>query len=141
MATSGSRPAQVKLALITSLRQIPWLFPSSSHAFVWDSTMCADTTRVAALRESMSRAFRAPLVPAQQQQARRASCVLSLGAERALAGAQILAEFAADSKLVFHCGLTPRRLPELVENNPAIAIEALLKLMERACSACETSLC
>ena len=71
--------------------QLPWLHPSPMHQLVWDGSMCADTTRVAALRcagvaalrefappllsdlarrEAMSRAFRAPLVPAQQQQAR-----------------------------------------------------------------------
>ena len=82
---------------------------------MWDPTMSAETTGVATLREAMCRAFRSPLVPAQQQ--------------------QILAALEEDSKSVFQCGLTPQRLPELVENNPVIAAEALLKLM--VCRGCQ----
>lgn len=61
------------------------------------------------LRELMSQALQAPLLPSQQQ--------------------LTLAELSLTSKLVFHCGLTPHRLPDLVENNPLIAIECLIKLM------------
>ncbi|CAM6083520.1 unnamed protein product [Calypogeia fissa] len=86
-----------------------WLNPENSHDLLWDHCMCADTSRGAAVRELIARALKGALAPTQQQ--------------------QVLMELEADPKLVYHCGLTPRRLPELVENNPVIAVEVLLKLM------------
>ena len=59
------------------------------------------------LCELMTKAFRSPLMPAQQQQA--------------------LALLASEGA-VLQCGLAPPRLAELVENNPMVAIECLLKL-------------
>jgi plasmid maintenance system antidote protein VapI len=42
----------------------------------------------------------------------------------------LMEELARDPKIVGHLGITPQRLPELVENNPMIAIDVILKLME-----------
>lgn len=94
--------------LPTQEGEIVWLMPDSNHELLWDFGMCADISRGAAVRELINKALKGPLSPQQQQ--------------------QVLMELEADPKLVYHCGLTPRRLPDLVENNPVIAVEVLLKL-------------
>mmetsp|Transcript_56267 Transcript_56267/g.122465 ORF Transcript_56267/g.122465 Transcript_56267/m.122465 type:complete len:372 (-) Transcript_56267:4-1119(-) len=91
--------------------EVLWLNPHSEVTFhlLWDHSMCAENVKGTEVRELMGKAFRGPLVTQQQQ--------------------LVLAELEGDAKLVYHCGLTPKRLPDLVENNPVIAIEVMLKLM------------
>ncbi|PSS21567.1 CCR4-NOT transcription complex subunit like [Actinidia chinensis var. chinensis] len=89
--------------------ELAWLNPGNNHELLWDYGMCADTSRGAAVRDLIAKALKGPLAPAQQE--------------------QVLVELTNDPKLVYHCGLTPRKLPELVENNPLIAVEVLIKLM------------
>ncbi|KAA8531276.1 hypothetical protein F0562_005985 [Nyssa sinensis] len=89
--------------------ELVWLNPDNNHELLWDYGMCADTSRGAAVRDLIAKALKGPLAPAQQE--------------------QVLVELTNDPKLVYHCGLTPRKLPELVENNPLIAVEVLIKLM------------
>eukprot|EP00262_Sarcandra_glabra_P006333 TRINITY_DN1850_c0_g1_i3.p1 TRINITY_DN1850_c0_g1~~TRINITY_DN1850_c0_g1_i3.p1 ORF type:complete len:386 (-),score=60.02 TRINITY_DN1850_c0_g1_i3:138-1295(-) len=92
--------------------ELVWLNPDNNHELLWDYGMCADTSRGAAVRDLIAKALKGPLVPAQQE--------------------QVLMGLANDPKLVYHCGLTPRKLPELVEHNPLIAVEVLIKLMHSA---------
>ncbi|XP_010247551.1 PREDICTED: CCR4-NOT transcription complex subunit 11 isoform X2 [Nelumbo nucifera] len=89
--------------------ELVWLNPDNNHELLWDYGMCADTSRGAAFRDLIAKALKGPLAPAQQE--------------------QVLVELANDPKLVYHCGLTPRKLPDLVEHNPLIAVEVLIKLM------------
>ncbi|KAK9110895.1 hypothetical protein Scep_018414 [Stephania cephalantha] len=104
------RPVPPKLPIQDG--ELIWLNHDNSHELLWDYGMCADTSRGAAIRDLIAKALKGPLAPAQQE--------------------QILVELASDPKLVYHCGLTPRKLPELVEHNPLIAVQVLIKLMNSA---------
>ncbi|XP_030462803.1 uncharacterized protein LOC115682654 isoform X1 [Syzygium oleosum] len=96
--------------------ELVWLIPDNNHELLWDYGMCADTSRGAAVRDLIAKAAKGPLVPAQQE-------------AQLLNGQKVLMELANDPKLVYHCGLTPMKLPDLVENNPLIAVEVLTKLI------------
>lgn len=103
-----SRPVPPVLEATTD--ELFWLHvPHILCEPMWDYTMCADTSLGSEVRELIAKAVKAPLPNSQQS-------IIHSGLEQ-------------DAKLVYHCGLTPRKLPDLVENNPAIAIDVLLKLM------------
>ncbi|XP_022841579.1 CCR4-NOT transcription complex subunit 11 isoform X1 [Olea europaea var. sylvestris] len=101
------RPFPPRLPVLNG--ELVWLNPDSNHELLWDYGMCAGTSRGAAVRDLIAKALKGPLAPAQQE--------------------QVLVELANDPKLVYHCGLTPRKLPDLVENNPIIAVEVLIKFV------------
>ncbi|TKY53762.1 CCR4-NOT transcription complex subunit 11 [Spatholobus suberectus] len=101
------RPLPPRLPIFDG--ELVWLNPDDNHELRWDYGMCVDTSRGAAVRDLIAKALKGAIAPAQQE--------------------QVLVELANDPKLVYHCGLTPRKLPELVENNPLIAVNVLTKLI------------
>eukprot|EP00727_Mastigamoeba_balamuthi_P006249 m51a1_g2243 hypothetical protein (451) ;mRNA; f:285171-286820 len=88
---------------------VMWLDPEPAFPVLWDTTMCQPPRYSPELRGLMARAFYTTLGTPQTE--------------------ALLLELERNRKLVYHCGLTPARLPDLVENNPLVAIEALLKLV------------
>ncbi|XP_008667706.1 uncharacterized protein [Zea mays] len=101
------RPSPPRLEIFEG--ELQWLNIDNNHELLWDSTMCADTSRGAVIRDLVEQACKAPLALAQHE--------------------EITKYLRKDWKLVYHCGMTPQKLPDLVEHNPHIAVEVLSKLI------------
>lgn len=119
---SGKSPPVTENVRPTFVRPVPLLHPPENelvwmnptlparHKFLWDSQMTKNTNKAGEGKKLMARAFKNPLPNSQQE--------------------QLLDQLYDDAKLVYHVGLTPSKLPDLVENNPLVAIEVLLMLMQ-----------
>ncbi|CAN8255920.1 unnamed protein product [Cochlearia groenlandica] len=86
-----------------------WIDPDNKHELVWDDKMCADTSKGAIVRGLIVKGLKVTLTPTEQE--------------------DITTELTNDPKLVYHCGISPRKLPQLVEHNPQIAVEILTRLI------------
>ncbi|CAH9070902.1 unnamed protein product [Cuscuta epithymum] len=94
------RPFPPRLPVLDN--DLVWLNPDDKdHHLLWDHGMCGV--------ELVAKAFKSPLNPSEQK--------------------QILMDLEKNPMLVYHCGLTPITLVELVEKNPLIAVKALVKLV------------
>ncbi|CAH8380984.1 unnamed protein product [Eruca vesicaria subsp. sativa] len=89
--------------------ELLWIDPDNKHELIWDDKMCADTSRGATVRDLLVKGLKVTLTPTEQE--------------------DITTSLANDPKLVYHCGITPRKLPQLIEHNPQIAVEILTKLI------------
>ncbi|XP_031494938.1 uncharacterized protein LOC116260628 [Nymphaea colorata] len=101
------RPRPPRLPILDG--ELAWLNPENNHELLWDKDMCADTSQGLVVRDLMAKALKGALSPTQHE--------------------QLVMELANNPKLVYHCGLSPRKLPDLVENNPLITVEVLRKMM------------
>ncbi|XP_057374106.1 CCR4-NOT transcription complex subunit 11-like [Daphnia carinata] len=92
--------------------ELVWLDPigESDYMIAYDTTVCIPRGAGSEARRLISQAFTGSLTLLQQN--------------------RLLSELERDSRLVYHVGITPNKLPALVENNPLIAIEVLLRLMQ-----------
>lgn len=97
--------------------EVQWLHPAIPIDLLWDNSLSSsnEASQTSILKGLLQQALTGPLLPAQQQ--------------------QVLEQLQANPKRVFSCGLTPQWLPDLVELNPAVAIEVIVPFCESSCMA------
>lgn len=97
-----------------TIDEFVWLSPivnstEYTSLFSWDSSMCITNKTNFEIRHIMNKAYTGAINLNQQQ--------------------KLLEELDQNPDLINHIGLTPTKLPLLVENNPLISIQCLLKLI------------
>ncbi|CAF1225688.1 unnamed protein product [Adineta ricciae] len=97
-----------------TMDELVWLSPIpnldiDTSLFTWDDSMCMSKSAYSEVRLIMDKAYQGAINLQQQQ--------------------KILDDLDHDPELVHHLGLTPQKLPSLVENNPTISTSCLLKLI------------
>lgn len=97
------------LPVTTECKELRWIDPEPLHELIWDPDMGMKGGRGSEVREVIARALKSPVQEAEQK--------------------MVVAELDKDPKLVHLCGMTPQKLPDLVQNNSQLAIEILLKLV------------
>ncbi|CAI9270769.1 unnamed protein product [Lactuca saligna] len=93
--------------------ELVWVNPvdpdaDATHEPLWDTAMCADTVRGAAVGDQISK--KGLCAPSEEE--------------------EVLVELTAGPPRLCYSGLTPRKLRGLVESNPLLAVEVLIKLIE-----------
>ena len=98
--------------------EVQWIHPALPLDLLWDDSLSSSREADPAcnVQGVLPVALNGPLLPAQQQ--------------------QVLVQLQSQPKRVFSCGLTPQKLPQLVELNPAIAVEVDGPLLPHAGTPC-----
>lgn len=97
------------LPITSDSEELRWIDPELLHEVIWDLDMGMKGGRGGVLRDIISRAIKSPIPEAQQL--------------------KVLSELNENPKLVHLSGLTPQKLPDLVNNNSVLATEMLVKLV------------
>ncbi|XP_037070440.1 CCR4-NOT transcription complex subunit 11-like isoform X2 [Pollicipes pollicipes] len=92
--------------------EMVYMVPSEphEHQVAYDPSLLTAPAGVGEARQLMALAVHGPLTLQQQN--------------------QLISQLKRDLKTVYQVGVTPAKLPDLVEHNPIIAIEVLLQLMD-----------
>lgn len=89
--------------------ELAWLNPKDDYPeLLLETNLTSNVSVVSEVRKIMAKAFKSPLNITEQT--------------------KLLNTLSSDTSFVHHIGLTPNKLASLVENNPLVSIEILLKL-------------
>uniref|UniRef100_A0A6B2L6S6 CCR4-NOT transcription complex subunit 11 n=1 Tax=Arcella intermedia TaxID=1963864 RepID=A0A6B2L6S6_9EUKA len=91
-------------------QEISWLYPEENYSVDWDYSMClGHSANNSWVRGLLLRAFKESLLPSQAE--------------------LVKTELLSNPRLASSCGVTPKKLPDLVQHNPTIAISVFSSLL------------